>query len=284
MSIKYLGFDVPVLLKDGTTRLSQNLKDSDVLLSSQSNSTYIHKVEIVIDDIYKVIPRYGSTFSIGSNNKIDKELKKTYIEFPLKSIKIDPYFIGLCLANNNYKNDEIIFKIDDTHEEIYNYLISMITKTNIKYIIENGFFKITDSRIIDYFRFYGLYLDRIIPEIYKYNKINFRYRLLGGILDAKGNYFNNSYYEFADHEDLVKDVDYVAKSVGLYTNMYKKNDMFIVHIFGANISNIQSFKTKIEKSINPEYDYKVAPVLFDNRCVKLSIIGEHIVLSDFTII
>lgn len=101
----------------------------------------------------------------------------------------------------------------------------MIRHTNMKYTIEkNGYLKVIDCRVIDYFRFYGLFNSRNIPENYKYNKINFRYRLLGGILDAKGKYVDigGGYFEITDDEDLIKDTDYIAKSVGLFTVLYKK--------------------------------------------------------------
>ena len=290
MSTKYLGFNVPVLLKDGTMRLSQNLKTSDILLSSYPNTTTtINNIEIINDKLYKIIPRYGTDFIIGQHNKINKELNKTYIDFPLKPIKLDPYFIGICIAYNNYDNKQIIFSVKDTNEEIYKYLISMVEYTNIKYIIEHGFLKIIDPRIIDYFLFYGLYNNRTIPDIYKYNKINFRYRILSGILDVKGQYFieNNQggYYEIMDDNELIIDIDYIAKSVGLYTILYKKSGKYILHIFGDKLCNIQSFVTKIEMNLpNPNCDYKIAPILFDTNCVKLSISGENIVLSDFTFI
>jgi hypothetical protein len=284
MSIKYLGFDVPVLLKDGSTKLSQYLENSDILL----NSVEITDVEITKDVIYKVIPRYGSSFTIGIKNKIDKELLKTVADFPLKQIKIDPYFLGFCIGSNNYENEHIMFDIKDVYEEIYTYLISMIRHTNMKYTIEkNGYLKVIDSRVIDYFRFYGLFNNRNIPENYKYNKTNFRYRLLGGILDAKGKYVDtgSGYFEITDVEDLVRDTDYIAKSLGLFTVLYKKNNEYTLRIFGNNLSSIHSILTKIEIIMpNPICDFKIAPLLFDNRCVKLSISGENIALSDFTLI
>jgi hypothetical protein len=287
MSIKYLGFNVPVLLKDGTTRLSQHLKTSDIL----SPVTSINNIEIINDKLYKIIPRYGSDFIIGHQNKINnKELKKTIIDFPLKPIKIDPYFIGLCIANNNYNNEQIVFNVKDTNEEIYNYVISMIEYINIKYIIENGFLKINDPRIIDYFHFYSLFNNRIIPDIYKYNKLNFRYRILSGILDAKGHYFHfdgnrGGYYEIIDDDErLITDIDYIAKSVGLYTILYKKNSQFLLHICGNNLCYMQSFLLKPDMLPNPVCDYKIAPILFDTKCVKLNISGENITLADFTMI
>ena len=287
MSIKYLGFNVPVLLKDGTTRLSQHLKISDVL----SPDIKINNIEIINDKLYKIIPRYGSDFIIGHQNKINnKELIKTIIDFPLKSIKIDPYFIGLCIANNNYNNEQIVFNVKDTHEKIYDYVISMIEYTNIKYIIENGFLKINDPRIIDYFHFYGLFNIRIIPDIYKYNKLNFRYRILSGILDAKGQYFHfngnsGGYYEIIeDDEELITDIDYIAKSVGLYTILYKKDSQFLLHICGNKLCCMQSFLLKPDILPNPVCDYKIAPILFDTKCVKLNISGENITLADFTMI
>jgi len=285
MSIKYLGFNVPVLLKDGTSRLSQHLKTSDII---HPNNT-LDNIEIINDKLYKIIPRYGSDFIISHQNKINnKELSKTFIDFPLKPIKIDPYFIGLCIANNNYDNEQIVFNVVNTHEEIYNYLLSMIEYTNIKYIIENGLLKINDPRIIDYFRFYGLFNNRIIPDIYKYNKLNFRYRILSGILDAKGRYLHfygnrGGYYEIIDDEELITDIDYIAKSVGLYTILYKKSQ-FLLHICGNKLCNMQSFVSKPDILPNPVCDYKIAPILFDTKCIKLNISGENITLADFTMI
>jgi hypothetical protein len=286
MSIKYLGFDVPVLLNDGSMKLSQYLEKSDILL----NSVEIFDVEIIKDKLYKIIPRYGSAFTIGVKNKINNELMKTVADFSMKQIKIDPYFVGFCIGCNNYENDQIVFDVKDIYEEIYNYLISMIRHTNMKYTIEkNGYLKVIDYRVIDYFRFYGLFNTRNIPENYKYNKTNFRYRLLGGILDAKGIYVNTDnggYFEITDDEDLVKDIDYVAKSLGLFTILYKKNNEYTLRIFGNNLGNIHSILTKIEIiTPNPLCDFKIAPILFDNRCVKLIVSGDkNIALSDFTLI
>jgi hypothetical protein len=289
MPIKYLGFDVPILLNDGSVKLSQNLEKSDILMGLNHTSVQVDDIEIIKDIICKIIPRYGCAFTIGVKNKIDKELVKTVAEFPLKSIKIDPYFLGFCIGLNNYQNDEIVFDIKEIYEEIYNYIISMVKHTNMKYTIEkNGFLKIIDCRVIDYFRFYGLFSGRSIPENYKYNKTNFRYRLLGGILDAKGIYFDiggGGYYEITDDEDLIRDIDYIAKSVGLFTVLYKFSNNYTLKIFGNNLYNIHSILTKIEIIFpNPVCDYKIAPLLFDNRCVKLNISGENIALSDFTLI
>jgi hypothetical protein len=288
MSIKYLGFDVPVLLKDGSTKLSQHLKKSDILLGLHPNLVEINNVELIKDVICKVIPRFGSSFTIGIKNKLDKELTKTIVDFPLNPVKIDPYFLGFCIALNNYENEHIMFDVKDIYEEIYNYLISMIRHTNMKYTIEkNGYLKVTDSRVIDYFRFYGLFRERSIPENYKYNKTNFRYRLLGGILDAKGKYvdFGGGYYEITDLEDLIRDVDYIAKSLGLFTILYKNSCDYTLRIFGNNLSSIYSLITKIENNMpNPVCDFKIAPLLFDNRCVKLIVSEENIALSDFTVI
>jgi hypothetical protein len=287
MSIKYLGFDVHVLLFDGSIKLSQYLEKSDILMGLNHIPVEITDVEIIEDVLCKIIPRYGSSFTIGTKNKMDKELVKTIAKFPLKPIKFDPYFLGFCIGSNNYENEHIIFDIKDVYEEIYNYLISMIRHTNMKYTIEkNGYLKVIDSRVIDYFRFYGLFNNRNIPENYKYNKINFRYRLLGGILDAKGKFdFGGGYYEITEEEDLVRDIDYIAKSVGLFTVLFKNCNDYTLRIFGNNLCSIYSLITKIENIMpNPVCDFKVAPLLFDNRCVKLSIPEENITLSDFTLI
>jgi hypothetical protein len=47
---------------------------------------------------------------------------------------------------------------------------------------------------------------------------------------------------------------------------------------------MQSFLVKPDILPNPVCDYKIAPILFDTKCVKLNISGENMTLADFTMI
>jgi hypothetical protein len=84
--------------------------------------------------------------------------------------------------------------------------------------------------------------------------------------------------------ELITDIDYIAKSVGLYTILYKKDSKFLLHICGNKLCYMQSFLLKPDILPNPVCDYKIAPILFDTKCIKLNISGENITLADFTMI
>ena len=62
MSIKYLGFNVPILLSDGNIKLSQDLKHDDLLLNKSSEIVSIKNIEFMEDDMYRIITKYNSNF------------------------------------------------------------------------------------------------------------------------------------------------------------------------------------------------------------------------------
>uniref|UniRef100_A0A6C0E0Y2 DOD-type homing endonuclease domain-containing protein n=1 Tax=viral metagenome TaxID=1070528 RepID=A0A6C0E0Y2_9ZZZZ len=302
MSIKYLGFNVPVLLSDGNIKLSQDLKKDDLLLDKSSKITKINNIEFIEDDMFKIITKYNSNFIIGSehvlntisnindyiySNKIKdyninnlNSIIKTDINFNFQKIKIDPYFLGIWigLSCKNFK-----FYSDKLNVKIYNYIIHMLCRLNIEFSITSNSLEIFDERFKKYFKFYNLEEKRHIPNEYKNNKAEYRIKLLAGILDSKSNNISNSFYEIIDSNDIIKDINFIAQSLGFYTILYHKKML----IFGNDLSCIPMLNdNKIINETNISttlFGFKIAP-LFDKKCIKINTDSKDIVLGDFTVV
>ena len=304
MSIKYLGFNIPVLLFDGTIKLSQDLKDDDLLLNKSSEIVCINNIEFIEDDMYRIITKYNSNFVIGSehilntisnindyniSNKIKdyninslNSIIKTDINFSFQKVKMDPYFLGLWIGLGiSYEN--LIFYSDKLEDKIYNYIIHMLCRFNIEFSITSNFLVILDQGFKKNFKFYNLDEKRHIPIDYKNNKRDYRLKLLAGILDSKSNNISDSFYEIFDSNEMLNDINFIAQSLGFYTVLYNKK----ILIFGHDLYSIPMLSdNRITNETNVSttiFGFKIAP-LMDKKCVKIDVDSKHIVLGDFTVI
>jgi hypothetical protein len=302
MSIKYLGFNVPILLSDGNIKLSQDLKHNDLLFNKSSEIVKINNIEIIEDDMYRIITKYNTNFVIGSEHILDtisnindyvysnkiknynvnslNSIIKTEIKFQFQKVKIDPYFLGIWigLSCQNFK----IFS-DKLDDKIYNYIIHMLCRLNIEFSITSNSLDILDERFKKYFKFYNLDKKRHIPIEYKNNKTEYRIKLLAGILDSKSNNINDYYYEIIDSNEIISDINLIAQSLGFYTIIYHKKML----IFGNYLSLIPMLSdNRIINDTNVSttlFGFKIAPLL-DRKCIKIDIDKKNIVLGNFTVI
>lgn len=303
MSIKYLGFNVPILLSDGNIKLSQDLKHDDLLLNKSSEIITVKNIEIIEDNMYRIITKYNSNFVIGSEhvlntisnindfiysekikyydiNNLNNSIIKTDINFAFQRIKIDPYFLGIWigLSCKNFK-----FYSDKLNDKMYNYIIHMLCRLNIEFSITSNSLEILDERFKKYFEFYNLEEKRHIPIEYKNNKADYRIKLLAGILDSKSNNISNSFYEIIDSNEIISDINFIAQSLGFYTILYNKK----IIIFGNDLSSIPMLsENKIINETNVSttlFGFKIAHLL-DRKCIKIDVDSKYIVLGDFTVI
>lgn len=143
-------------------------------------------------------------------NKNYKNILKGYkkdVEFKYKNVNIDPYPIGIWIANDYKKN---------INKE--SYLYNEITKL-------------------------GLHNDKFIPDLYKINSHNVRLEILAGIIDTIGIYkkdigiilnINDKY------TTLIDDILFICNSVGILSKTLKNDNIISVYIYGNNISKIPS--------------------------------------------
>ena len=211
---KYIGYNVPIILYNGKSKLSQDISKSDILMGINSEKVKINNIKYIENNnMFKIIPRYGKSFVLGMEHRLVSEdenniflynvldyyifknsnynLIKSNTDFIYQSIKIDPYFLGIWLGSKNKEN--IKFEINKINSTIIDYIHSMIIKLNLSFEIleetEDKFvIDINDTLINEYFKMNNLFERRHIPDKFKYNKSVYRLRLLAGILDSNSRY------------------------------------------------------------------------------------------------
>lgn len=308
---KYIGYNVPIILYDGKTKLSQYITKSDILMGINSEKVNIHNIQNIENNMFKIIPRFGKSFILGKDHRLVSEdesniylynvldyyifknsnynLIKSNTDFVYKSIKIDPYFLGIWLGSKN--KDNIKFEINKNNSCIIDYINSMIIKLNLSFEIleetnEKILIDINDSLINEYFIMNHLFEKRHIPDKFKYNKSVYRLRLLAGILDSNSRYHTRrSYYEIIDEKELIHDINYVAQSLGFQTNLFlKEMNAWSVEIYGDNLGDIPMITINNIIFFKPVYcDFKIAPI-FDKRCLEIEIENQNILTEDFILI
>lgn len=289
-----LGKDVEVLMFDGSTKLSQEIRVGDVLMGPDSCPRNVLKIDSGISNLYEVSPKKGEKWvcndehiftvhdqyitrsmrlynSAKTSDIVDKHIKeilkfqksngeighlklvRTGVEFKEKELSVDPYLLGLWLAEGTKHKGSPHFSICKQDSDIIDYLLSYPLPEGIECKIKD------DSENCVQVRFVGSGSKNIfreefkkcvdksgnvfIPQNYLINSKENRLKLLAGLLDGDG-------YKKSDGccfsistkwESLGKGIVYLVRSLGLYPS-YKwkrstiKSRNFEAYYFRIGIS------------------------------------------------
>lgn len=238
----------PVMLYSGKFEEVQNIKIGDILMGDDNKPRTVLSIHRGYGKMYKIKQKTGDDYVVNGDHilslklrkpdltlktidisvkdylMLDKEKQeslvgyKVPITFPEKKVKIEPYFLGLWLAN---RLDEYIHPIN--YEELKN------------------------MNIID---------NKHIPDIYKYNSPKNQLRLLAGILNVEDNCNKKGNDYFIIHENysekskyiiiqknynLAKDIEFIARCLGFTSEIEKCN-------FGEEILETSEDKKEIDES------------------------------------
>lgn len=150
------------------------------------------------------------------------------IDFPKKYLEIDPYYLGLWLADGSTNNIRAITNIDN---EIIDYLktldkdVRLINGSNVTYLLNDQDLELNKK----FKKIYNLTNvskigEKYIPDDYIYGSYEDRMNLIAGFLDGDG-YFcpNGKFYEFTIKlEKLANQLNYILRSLGFRTNFRPK--------------------------------------------------------------
>lgn len=289
-----LGRDVPVLMFDGSVKMSQNIQIGDVLMGPDSIPRNVLKINTGESELYEVIPVKGEKWVCNDehiftvydqyitrsmklyNSKhtcdvVDRHIKdilkfqrkdnsighlklvRTGVEFKEIQHPIDPYLLGLWLAEGTKHNGSPYFSICKQDLEIINYLRTYPLPNEIECKVEK------DSENCVRIKFVGKGSENIfrnefkkcidefgnifIPQNYLIDSKENRLRLLAGLLDGDG-YKKKDGCCFSistKWESLGKGIVFLVRSLGLFSH-YKwkrstiKSRNFEAYYFRIEIS------------------------------------------------
>ena len=146
-------------------------------------------------------------------------------EFESKEVPLDPYLLGILLAEGHLRHDTITFSTSEekvlesivdilketnttlTHIENYDYRFEKKQKDNSPNYIDTACRELGLTGKLSY--------DKFIPHLYKYNSEEVRIKLLQGLLDGDGYIDSQGFLLFnTNSKELSKDVTEVFQSLG----------------------------------------------------------------------
>jgi replicative DNA helicase len=200
------------------TRVGANKKGKRKIIGWKDNG------EIINISVKDALKQSGNYFNKHKGYK-------AILNFPERSLKIDPYFLGIWIGDGHSSG----VTISNPDKEIRNYLkgyaipLGMIYhEDNLKdkkhcsnCRISNG--KYQKNYLLDSLRFYDLIKNKHIPNEYLYNSKENRMLLLAGLLDSDG-YMTSGIHEISTkYEKLKNDILFLGRSLGFYcTASYEK--------------------------------------------------------------
>lgn len=206
------------------------VNEDHILTLINTNSNKI--IDVKVKDI---ILNNLSTIKVNSFGRYDKSWKllRSEIYFDEKETSFDPYLIGLWLGDGSrktttiYNPDEEIIDWLNKYSIENNYYFSNILKDNCNRIsitkskqfdknkIENEFLTYVKTKCVDCNNC------KIIPNEFIYNSKEIRLKLIAGMLDTDGYYDikKNSFEITLKDYDMIKQLEYMILSVGLYANI-----------------------------------------------------------------
>jgi superfamily II DNA or RNA helicase len=176
--------------------------------------------------------KFSEWEKLSDYGKHIRKLFRVGVDFSKKQLSMDPYLMGLLLGDGSFHASVGITSVDD---EILSYckdeaekLGLKLRKNGLTYFFTTGFKNKGKNKLVNIMRKEGLYQARsgtkFIPQDYKTSDRNDRLNLLAGLLDTDGSYSGRGYDFISKSERLVKDLAFVARSLGFaaYVSRQKK--------------------------------------------------------------
>lgn len=201
--------------------------------------------------------------------KMKLQLQRVGADFPEQNLPLDPYFVGLWIAEGGKRKDSVSnFSINENDTVLMDYLENFKfkgEKVSICKIKEKGCFRINVKlkkgrinpirAILKDFVKEKEHLD--IPKEYMINSRENRLKLIAGILDGDGYLNNNFFVIITKYKEISDLIVYVCRSLGLAAYSKKR------------IGRIKSLNFEgVYHSINISGDLDIIPTKVERRKAK----------------
>lgn len=243
---KCLGKGTRIIMFDGSIKNVENIVKGDIIMGNDSTPRTIISTTKGAGMMYKINQEFGDCYIVNEehilsllcpqtkklvnisvydylNNPKYREYKGhiTQVEFREQDVDIDPYILGIWLADDMYK-EKISDKDILQRQKLFN---SYITHDKLVYLNK---------------------YDRYIPCNYKINSVITRLKLLKGMIDMSGIYCHTkSMYRLRQKDEmLANDIVYLSRSLGFLTQLVKDDIYYYIYI---NYSIEKTTSITIEK-------------------------------------
>lgn len=288
---KCLHGDQGVLLYDGNIKNARNIIIGDTLMGDDNTPRLVTSVCSGYEQMYKIKLKDNTDFicneshilSLKWNGKNTKKYKKGNIydisindyftlskkeKHCLKAFKvgvdfneqycsIDPYLMGLWLAEGTKLNGRPEFSINCNDLEIIEYLktyLHSIKPTEKNYykisIYDKKKYNMKSKFIREFKRCIIEDNNIIIPKNYIINSKTIRLKILAGLLDGDGHLHNNCYEIITKWKTLCNDICFLVRSLGLRAVVGEKkvNNVIYYRIGISGNTNIIPIKLQRKKA------------------------------------
>lgn len=249
----------PVMMSDGSTKAVEDVAVGDAVMGPDSKPRRVLVLARGRGAMYQVKPVKGDPYVVNRDHVLSLKMTPTVgepehrvvnitvadylrqnmtfrhrakgwrapIDFPAREVPIDPYFIGLWLADGA-KDTVRVTKPDD---EVRDYMGSLAAKFGMVLKKTGGnaskscpTWAITkgtnlgghkSNAILDILRSLNLTYNKHVPDLYKMNSREVRLGLLAGILDGDGSLNHNKYDFCSTIQSVADSVAFIARSLGL---------------------------------------------------------------------
>lgn len=267
---KCLGKDTPILMYDGTTKKVQDVKVGDFLMGDDSHPRRVESVCSGKEEMFRITPIKGDNFECNRSHILslrytdakhgfakkdisvndylqlssnEKHLLKTYrasVDFNKKELPIDPYVLGLWIAEGAKTNASPVLTINKDDKEIIDYLLLLggricaedkrghkCHNISLAGIVNPNGKRKNSCLYRDEFKkcLYTNHKDIGIPFEYKVNSYENRMQLLAGILDGDGytDCMKGGFEITTKYKRLADDLLYLCRSLGFGAYCHVKN-------------------------------------------------------------
>lgn len=314
-----------VLMYDGTIKKVEDIKIGELLMGPDSKPREVTQLYSGKDRIYKVelgsgnpvfynskhtlvyydrgnkvemnIEEYISKYKNYNNFNHNFYMKRKKVEFHdniNKTLPIDPYFLGLWLGDGTKSE----LKVTSINEDIKNFMYSYAKELGGKIVTydkkpsEAKDYKIVfaekRNKSVLYKEFVALNLinNKHIPHIFKTSSRENRLKLLAGVIDTDGSRNRNSFHITQKKENIIDDLQYVARSLGFSANKIsyiKNNRTYFVLSISGEISLIPCKtykKTNTNSHTNPENTkFKISDEIIEDEYFGFTVSNDNLYLD-----
>lgn len=273
---KCLGKDQKVLMYNGSLKKVQFVEKGDLLmgddntprkvLSTCKGYEQLYTVKSG-DDVYIVNQSHilsfydirNRTFTdlsirtyFDSYTQSELRLYKTSVEFPYTKPFIDPYMFGLLVANGyeSFVNPLVIIHesiIDQLSKEYYQLGYTLHFVDRNLYEIE-GIQRVLDMEELTL-------CDKLVPRCYITNAYSVRIKFLAGVFEYEWMKNNEWCFFSSTLRQLVEDVYFTLKSVGLGAYYKKVNGVYTIYTKRVRLTDCIPFKS--HSGVDIEYRRRI---------------------------